>query len=38
MSSTRLNEQLQYYHDEAKLTVLRDGEEVSVTITPESDE
>lgn len=38
MSSTRLNEQLQYYHDEAKLTVLRDGEEVSVNITPEYDE
>ena len=34
MSTTRLNEQLQYYRDEAKLTVLRDGEEVSVNITP----
>ncbi len=38
MSTTRLNEQLQYYHDEAKLTVLRDGEEVSVNITPAYDE
>ena len=38
MSTTRLNEQLQYYHDAAKLTVLRDGEEVSVNITPAYDE
>ena len=39
VSVTRLSEQVQYYHDEpAILTVLRDGKEVRVTLTPAYDE
>ena len=36
---TRLSEQVQYYHDAPSvLTVLRDGEEISVELTPAYDE
>ena len=39
VSVTRLSEQVQYYHDAPSvLTVLRDGEEISVELTPAYDE
>ena len=39
VSVTRLSEQVQYYHDEpSTLTLLRDGEEIEVTLTPAYDE
>lgn len=38
VSVSRLSEQIQYYHDEAAvLTVLRDGQEISVNIEPAYD-
>lgn len=39
VSVTRLSEQLQYYHEEpSTLTVLRDGEEIQIELTPAYDE